>query len=297
MGSAEDGIVGILNGAAPGIAPRLVAMDPAGAYQTMGSFETNPLDSTIEACAWHRVQIIAALPSETSVLIGSSTSDDKMNWSPVTTCAVLRGDNFDCLVQSPPGRYLKLTFQLQSTGTVAPQIEAIQVFFPRQSYLQYLPAVFQDDDQSRLFLDRFLSIFQTTFDNIDGSIDNLWQLFDPLMTPDSAFPWLAAWLALPIDPTMELSKQRQLLKSAFPTYLVRGTVQGLEQLIEAYTGVDNIRILEHFKLRNWIFLSARASRGEQAGEGRGPVVTGAYGVRTFTRGSSWAFNRRWENSV
>lgn len=269
------GLVGILNGAAPGIAPRLVAMDPTGDYQTSRSFETNPLDSTIEACAWHRVQIIAALPSETSVLIGSSTSDDKMNWSPVTTCAVLRGDNFDCLVQSPPGRYLKLTFQLQSTGTVTPQIEAIQVFFPRQSYLRYLPSVYQDDDESRAFLDRFLSIFQTTFDEIDNRLDTLWQLFDPFLTDDKSFPWLAGWLALPIDPTMALPQQRKLLKSAFQTYLRRGTVSGLEQVIQNYTGVDKIRIVEHFKFRNWTFLSATgASRGEQVGEGRGPVVTG-----------------------
>jgi phage tail-like protein len=262
--AGKDGIVGILNSATPGDAPRLLSMDPAGAYRLTGSFATNSLDSNIEACTWHRVRVMGTVPIGTSVSITSCTSDDNDNWSPMLPCAVLTGKNPDCLVQSPPGQFLRLAFTLQSIGTDTPRIHGIQVFFPRQSYLQYLPSVFQDDDESRLFLDRFLSIFQTTFDGLDNRLDNLWQVFDPLMTHDSTFPWLAAWLALPIDPAMELSQQRKLLKNAFQTYLVRGTIQGLQQLIQAYTGIDNIRILEHFKLRNWTFLRVSGELNEGA---------------------------------
>ena len=261
---SQGGIVGILTSATPGIAPRLLSMDPAGAYRTTGSFKANQLDSNIEACTWHRVRIMGNVPAGTSVSISSCTSDDAANWSPQLLCAVLTGKHPDCLVQSPPGQFLRLAITLQSIGKDTPRIHGIQVFFPRQSYLQYLPAVFQDDDESRLFLDRFLSIFQTTFDDIDSRLDNLWQVFDPLMTPDAAFPWLAAWLALPIDPTMELPQQRKLLKNAFPTYRIRGTVQGLEQLIQDYTGVEKIRILEHFKIRNWTFLRVSGGLNEGA---------------------------------
>lgn len=262
--AGEFGIVAILNSTMPGIAPRLLSMDPAGAYQTFVSFKTNPLDSNIDACTWHRVRIMGTVPAGTSVSISSCTSDDTVNWSPVQPCAVLRDKNLDCLVQSPPGQFLRLAFTLQSTGTHTPRIQGIEVYFPRQSYLQYLPSVFQDDDESRLFLDRFLSIFQTTFDDIDHRLDNLWQVFDPLMTHASTFPWLAAWLALPVDPEMKLPQQRDLLKNAFSTYLIRGTVQGLEQLIQAYTGVEKIRILEHFKARNWTFLRVSGGLNEGA---------------------------------
>jgi hypothetical protein len=85
-------------------------------------------------------------------------------------------------------------------------------------------------------------------------LDRVWELFDPLVTAERSFAWLAAWLALPIDPTMPLAQQRELLKGAFAAYLKRGTVAGLEGLIEAYTGIANVRVLEHFKLRNWAFL-------------------------------------------
>jgi phage tail-like protein len=258
------GLVAILNSTTPGTAPSLFSMNPAGAYRLTGSFIAGPLDSYIESCAWHRVRIMGTVPDGTTVAITSRTSADKQNWTPFVPCAVLGGNNPDCLVQSPPGRYLQLTFQLHSNGGVTPQIHSLQVYFPRQSYLQYLPAVFQDDDQSRLFLDRFLSIFQTTFDDLDNLLDNLWHLFDPYMTPSQVFPWLAAWIALPIEPTMPLPNQRKLLKSAFQSYLIRGTVAGLQKVIQDYASVANIRILEHFRLRNFTFLPVSGGLSEGA---------------------------------
>jgi phage tail-like protein len=245
-------------------APRLFTMDPAGNYRLTGSFTTDPLDSSIETCSWHRVKVIGSVPSGTSLFVESQTGDDNINWAPFVSCAVLGGDCPDCLIQSVPGRYLQLRFTLQSNGVATPKIHALQVFFPRQSYLQYLPAVFQDDDESRLFLDRFLSIFQTTFDDLDTFLDNLWQIFDPLMTPKKVFPWLAAWVDLPINAGSTLAQQRQWLKAAFQTYLIRGTVAGLEQVIQEYAGVENIRILEHYRLRNWTSLPLEGGLGAGA---------------------------------
>ncbi len=265
---AGQGLAAILDDAtasAPAsTVPRLFTMDPAGTYRLTGSFTTDPLDSSIETCSWHRVKVIGSVPSGTSLFVESQTSDDNINWAPFVSCGVLGGDCPDCLIQSVPGRYLQLRFTLQSNGVATPQIHALQVFFPRQSYLQYLPAVFQDDDESRLFLDRFLSIFQTTFDDLDTFLDNLWQIFDPLMTPKKVFPWLAAWVDLPINAGSTLAQQRQWLKAAFQTYLIRGTVAGLEQVIQEYAGVENIRILEHYRLRNWTSLPLEGGLGAGA---------------------------------
>jgi phage tail-like protein len=249
------GIYAILNNTATKAAPRLFSMNPQGAFRLMGQFVTKALDSNIETCSWHRVQVMGTVPPGTSLLIESSTSEQPSGgFTDFVTCTLAGANNPDCLVQSGPGRYLQLRFTLRSSGEASPQIHTLQVFFPRQSYLQYLPAVFQDDDESRLFLDRFLSIFQTSFDDFDNHIDTLWQLFDPFLVPDRYFQWLAAWVALPLDPDLQPATKRQLLKSAFQTYLVRGTVAGLQQVIQDYTGVANIRILEHFRLRNWTSL-------------------------------------------
>ena len=253
--SERQGIYAILNSATAGVAPVLFSMNPAGAYRLTGTFVTQSLESNIESCSWHRVKVIGTAPAGTSIQIWSSTSETAdSGFSPFQLCMNAGGNNPDCLVQSPPGRYLQLQFTLTSNGAATPQIHALNVYFPRESYLQYLPAVFQDDSQSRLFLDRFLSIFQTTFDDFDSFLDNLWQLFDPYMTPDQVFPWLAAWVALPLDPTLTAAKKRQILQTAFQYFQIRGTPAGLQQVIANYTGVSNIQILEHWKLRNWTTL-------------------------------------------
>jgi len=256
----SHGLLAILTNSTPNSAgaiasPRLFSMDPTAAFRLKGSFVTSALDSNIETCSWHRLQIRGTVPYGSSVFIESSTTESKTsNWTPFVACATLIGADPDCLIQSVAGRYLQLRFTLQSNGAVSPQIHSLQIYFPRESYLQYLPAVFQDDPQSRLFLDRFLSIFQTTFDALDNKLDNLWQIFDPLMTPDAFLPWLAAWLAFPLDPALSTATQRQLLKNAFGSYTTRGTLAGLQKMIQDWTNVQNVRILEHFRLRNWTFL-------------------------------------------
>ena len=265
----SHGLLAILTNSTPNSAgiiapPKLFSMDPTAAFRLTGSFLTNPLDSNIETCAWHRLQIRGTVPAGSSLFVESSTSESKTsNWTPYVSCATLLRDDPDCLIQSVAGRYLRLRFTLRSDGTVSPQIHSLSIHFPRQSYLQFLPAVFQDDPQSRSFLDRFLSIFQTTFDSLDGTLDNLWQIFDPLITPDAFLPWLAAWIAFPLDPTASPTAQRQLLKNAFATYTTRGTLAGLQKMIQDWTSVQNVRILEHFRLRNWTFLPL--SRGLNEG--------------------------------
>jgi Phage tail protein (Tail_P2_I) len=81
---------------------------------------------------------------------------------------------------------------------------------------------------------------------------------------DKYFPWLAAWLALPLDAEMKPEKKRALLKTAFQRYLVRGTVGGLEQVIQDYADVPFARVLEHFRLRNWPLLSLEAGLDQGA---------------------------------
>lgn len=262
------GLLAILTNTTPNSAgiiatPKLFSMDPTAAFRLSGSFETDPLDSNIETCAWHRLQISGTAPTATSLFVESSTSESKTsNWTPYVSCGMLAGNNPDCLIQSVAGRYLRLRLTLRSDGTVSPRIHSLRIYFPRQSYLQYLPAVFQDDPESRSFLDRFLSLFQTTLDGLDSKLDNLWRIFDPLVTPDTFLPWLAAWIAFPLDPTSPPATQRRLLKNAFAAYLTRGTVAGLQKMIQDWTNVQNVRILEHFRLRNFAFLPLSSGLNE-----------------------------------
>jgi phage tail-like protein len=244
--------------------PRICSISTNGSYAPEGSFESNILDSGIESCQWHRIELNAAIPAGTYIAVTTQTGNDpKQLASAAWPASALNltqpdpkrpGQKPDCLVQSGPGQYLRFRLRFVTNTAASPTLHSIKTFFPRQSYLQYLPAIYQEDDVSRLFLDRFLSIFQTSFDAFDSRIDWLSRLFDPMSTPAGMYQWLAAWLALPLDPNWSDTQRRTVLKKAFQAYQLRGTVAGLQQLIADYAGAT-AGIVEHFKLRQLIVVN------------------------------------------
>lgn len=266
------GLLAIIREQFNGIRQRLWKINPAGAFAQEGTLITRALDSRIEQCRWHRVELDAAIPEGTSIQIDSYTSDSSAAEEIVTSpdfkgwqSGYLAGDdNPDCLVQSGPGQFLWLRLRFRSNGLVAPVVRRIKVYFPRDSYLKYLPSVYQEDEESRLFLDRFLSIFQTEFDNFDRKIDEAWQLFDPDTVADQHLDYLASWVGLSyppewiVDDPQQLLKKRELLKRAIQAHRRRGTADGIEQAVTDYGGVHFAKVLEHYRLRRWPALSVAA---------------------------------------
>ncbi|HKE47471.1 MAG TPA: phage tail protein [Rhodanobacteraceae bacterium] len=254
---------------------------PDGGFVRDGEFVTDAIDSDIDACQWHRVLLDAgfvgghgagvstgsatsAQAGVASIEIATYVSSDLTATNALLAAGnvpwrvdALSGDaNPDCLVQNGPGRYLWLRVTLRGNGAISPRIGGARLFFPRTSYLEHLPAIYQDDQQSRLFLERFLSIFQTGFDDIDGAIDRLWLLFDPASTPAGDLQWLAAWIGLVIDPDWTPEELRLRIRDAHQRHLTRGTPKGLEQAIGDYVDLPAAaKVLEHFRLRDWSMVS------------------------------------------
>ena len=107
-----------------------------------------------------------------------------------------------------------------------------QVAPANSSYLNYLPALYRDDE----LMGQFLLIFESIMKPIDNTIGNLNLYFDPLMIPESLLPWLASWLDLALDPSWPLHKRRELVKSIAELYRWRGTKRGLSEYLRIYTG-------------------------------------------------------------
>jgi len=258
-------LLGIFQNPASGTR-QLWSIPKAGSFVSTGVYVSDSIDSGIENCPWDRVTLLGCVPKGSSVEVEYFTAADwssptaplvrNPNDGPPFTFATASKD-LTCLVQAQPGQFLRLRLTFRSDGKCSPQASAVKVFFPRQSYLQYLPAVYQQDLESRDFLDRFLSLFQATFDEFDAKIDSMWKLFDPDSVPAKYFDWLAAWLQLSTDPTWSLAKKRAMLKKAMADYRTRGTVAGILQAIEDYSGFsEGVAIVEHFRLRNWPMLPA-----------------------------------------
>jgi phage tail-like protein len=277
-------------------------------YYKDGLYISEELDSKFYQCQWHRVVLRGQVPKGSRIIVSTYTAEVLQSkdfvanlpdeaWK--TNQAVYQmdsGGQWDCLVRSGGGRYLWLRLQLRGSGSVTPTLDSAQIEFPRISLRRYLPAVFAEDPSGTQFTDRFLSIFDTTLRSVEKEIDTQARYFDPLSTsadPDpqtgtSFLSWLASWIGVVLDRQMPEAKRRQLLKRAANLYHIRGTREGLRQLLLFYldmepetnccpddqprtvcrpepTNCEPVKalpcawqppplILEHFQLRRWLFL-------------------------------------------
>lgn len=125
------------------------------------------------------------------------------------------------------------------------------------SYLQYLPAIFQEDadQQGVSFLGRFLLAFEQILSGpgdltgpaLEERVDALPTYFIPLagdsrsasagQAPAEFLPWLARWVALALREDWEEEEQRRFLASVVPLYRLRGTPAGLREMLHIYTGM------------------------------------------------------------
>lgn len=249
----------------------------SGSSLVKGRYFSRSLDSAEEGTEWHKFVLDADIPANTQVQISYRAADDKqvtvgsnttnldryieeasnldeeeraqkaatldaLDWS---VPAVNAGD---ALVLEGVGRYLWLRVDLIGSEEKAPSIGSLRLDFPRDTYLRYLPAVYQEDEQSRDFLERFLSLFETFFAGTEGRISHLARYFDvdsSLATGDF-LRWLASWLSISEDKSWNEEQLRELVRRAPELYKMRGTRAGLEAMIEIFTG-ERPLVVEHFQ--------------------------------------------------
>lgn len=265
-------------------------------YVTDGVWRGKPLDSSIHRCQWHRIELsLSGLPPGSNVEVKTYAHEEEgevvgvpeERWqSAYKVVAPLDpppcGDpvrNYDFLVQSGGGRYLSISMRLRGDSFSTPVVQSLKAHYPRESYLKYLPAVWSSDDESRIFLEQFLSIFQTEWDDIDSEIEEVERHFDPDAVPAGPFlDHLAGqWLALPLEGDWTPEQKRRLLAAAPKLYPRRGQLSGLRDLIAVYlANIMNMEthdvsrlgfpvIVEGFREREHLFLAA----AESARLGRG----------------------------
>ena len=243
------------------------------AYDTEGQYVSEPLDSTLYQCRWHRIVLRAEVPLGTQIQVDTFTSESlktpteidslsEPRWGTRQICSQTSDGNWDCLVTSPPGRFLWMRLTFRGDGDATPLVRSARVFCPRASSLQFLPAVFSEEPAGADFLGRFLSLFDTIRGQSNELISNLAGYFDPRATPagtstssrDDFLGWLASWVGLALDRHWSEAKRRELVRLAYRLYELRGTAEGLRLHIKLYTGLEP-RVLEHFQLRRWLYLN------------------------------------------
>lgn len=95
-----------------------------------------------------------------------------------------------------------------------------------------------------LFYPRFSFLFPNNSDFIPSLDKTTQQTFSEYIPPLNTDPdkfsqwlsefvnWLAGWVALPLDQSWDIDKKRQVIASIMPVYRSRGTLPGLQQLLD-----------------------------------------------------------------
>lgn len=262
---------------------------PDPAFATTGSWISNALDSRIAGCIWHRIECDAVVARHQRVGFATFTAEvplpdadirllPESAWVDVPPAP----PGQDALILSPPGRYLWLRATLEGDGRGSPRLCGATVEYPRISLRRFLPAAFGPDPVSADFADRLLAIFDRGFRQIEDRVDNGAMLFDADSAPShpgaDVLAWLAAWLGLDLERSWPEPARRAALRAASRAFACRGTVRGLRDMLLGWLGWSDfpirprrpscsprcrpvarppdqpLLILEHWKLRRWLWL-------------------------------------------
>lgn len=215
---------------------------PAGTPQpaTYGTYHSQPLDSGLPGCRWHRVRVDADLPPGTSLRLEVATTD-----APPEGHEPHPGDWFDAgpgvtdtLLRTPPGRYAYLRLHLTGRERAAPAVHRIRLDLPRHGGVDQLPAVYSEDPRARDFTERFVGLFDAWLEQVDDVVDRRPALLDPAALPDDALGWLAGLVGLGFEPEMTVARRRALLAAAPELYRRRGTPDGLLETLRLAAGIE-----------------------------------------------------------
>ncbi|NMG10096.1 phage tail protein [Brasilonema sp. UFV-L1] len=135
----------------------------------------------------------------------------------------------------------------QDTDTEQIQQEEFGLYIrPYSNYMEFLPILYREVD----YIGRFMKIFEQAFQPVIDSFNVMWANLDPLTSPQALLPFLAHWVAWPIDSVWNLNQQRRLIRRAVELYRWRGTRKGLRLYLHLYTGLpldeEHISITEPF---------------------------------------------------
>ena len=237
-----------------------------------GVFWSRLLDSREQETVWHRLTMTSRSIGQASVRFTFYTAEtdtvllDGTAW---TLSELLRADTLDdadklrasqpylrqtaleptdILLHDLMGRYLWFRVELIPQGDAAPVIGDMKFRFPKESWLDYLPEIYQAAPGEDPFLERFLGIFQSLYSDLTEEIREVSRYFDPEVMGGEYLEWLSDWLAIEDGYLWPEDKLRTLLRRGMELYRIRGTRRYVAEMVKLYTGQEPW-IVEHDQLQ------------------------------------------------
>ncbi|MDR0469834.1 MAG: hypothetical protein LBH09_07675 [Peptococcaceae bacterium] len=175
----------------------------------------------------------------------------------------------DALLHEAVGRYLWFCAELYGQGAESPVLSRIKVYLPVLSWMSYLPEIYQTDSGSKSFVERYLYIFQSLYEDMEREINRVARYFDPDVVDSEFLQWLAEWIDIDDAYIWREDQLRYLIRNGMRIYKKRGTRQALSEMVELYLG-EKPYIVENFQLEGY--------EGDASLSG---LVAGLYGANSY----------------
>ena len=185
----------------------------------------------------------------------AAASDININFRNKTTQAIkeimsgLRNinkiDTTDILLHDIKGRYVWVLLILSPKKDGFYGFKGMRLEFPKYSFIEYFPEIYQTMPND--FFERYISIFQSIFLDVEGKVDKIPIRLDYRSAPEEDVKELSEWLG--IDNTRGLfntSKLRKIIRDIDIYQGKKGTKEALICVIELLTGIRPT-IIEHFQ--------------------------------------------------
>lgn len=134
------------------------------------------------------------------------------------------------------GRYMWFGIEILNSSDESGVIEELKIEFPKKSFVEYLPEIYQTNMGTNSFLERFVGVFQSLYLDLDDDIANVSSIFDPQTLDPEWLKCLSEWFAFEDSFLWEEKKLKKVLKEVISLYKCKGTKRVLLRIIELYTG-------------------------------------------------------------
>lgn len=132
------------------------------------------------------------------------------------------------------GRYLLFTAHLTVAGDGLTRIRSARLFFRPDSLMQYLPEIYQTEDDG--FLERYMGIFQSLYEEMEQTIETTYENYTAENADSDFLKWLSSWYGMQTADLWKESQLRYLLKNAARLYRNLGTKDMIEEVCGLYLG-------------------------------------------------------------
>lgn len=237
-----------------------------------GIFFSRVLDSGEKEMVWHRMTCeipvfrtgvrfwIYCAEAAEFILDGTVTQIDQILQAPMSATQKRKIfkpflkkeflNETDTLLHDVKGRYIWFCIEIYSGQEENVGVEDIFLYFPAKSWTQYLPSIYQKNRESAAFLDQYLSIFQSLYDDFDRRFENSTTLLEPAVAETDFLHYMADWLDIVNTNIWSEDKLRKLIRMAPDLFRKRGTRQGLIEVIELFTGESPI-VVEQWQIQDF----------------------------------------------